>query len=252
MKTISEETLLAYADGELDAVARAEVEAAIAADPALAAKVEQHRALRTLVARAYEPVLDEPMPARLLAAAQMAPARAKVVDLAAARAERQVRPEPARWSSGWQQWGGMAACLLIGVFVGRSAWLADGEVASQGGELIARGELARALSTQLASTQPADAPVRIGLSYLSRDERYCRSFTSQGGSTAGLACRQGDDWQVKLLTQGDASTSGADKLRMAASPIPPAVLQVAEAQMRGAPLDAEGERAAAQRGWRQP
>jgi len=249
MKTISEETLLAYVDGELDAAARAEVEAVIAADPALAAKVEQQRALRTLLERAYEPVLDEPMPARLLAAAQV-PARAKVVDLAAARAERRARPEPARWSSGWQQWGGMAACLLIGVFVGRSAWLGSGEIATQGGELVARGDLARALSTQLASTQPADAPVRIGLSYLSRDERYCRSFTSQGGSTAGLACRQGDEWQVKVLTQGDASGAGAETLRMAASPIPPAVLQAAEAQMRGAPLDAEGERAAAQSGWR--
>ena len=37
--TISEELLMAYADGELDAKQRAEIEAAIAANPALAERV---------------------------------------------------------------------------------------------------------------------------------------------------------------------------------------------------------------------
>jgi hypothetical protein len=252
MNIISEETLLAYADGELDAATRAEVEAAIAADPALAQKVEQHRALRSLVSRAYEPVLDEPMPARLLAAAQAAPARSKVVDLAAARAERQPKPAAQRWSGNWAQWGGMAACLLIGIYTGRSIWLPGDELATRGGELVARGELARSLSTQLASTQAADAPVRIGLSFVSRDDSYCRSFTSDGGSTAGLACRKGDDWQLRVLSRSHAPAVDPTNLRMAASPIPPAVLQAAEAQMRGGPLDAQAERAAAERGWRKP
>ena len=38
---ISEETLLAYVDNELDETTRAEVEAAIASDPGLAHRVEQ-------------------------------------------------------------------------------------------------------------------------------------------------------------------------------------------------------------------
>jgi len=246
--SISEETLLAYADDELDAAARLKVEAALAADPELARRLEQQQALRAMLGRAYAPVLDEPMPARLLAAAQ-APVRSKVLDLSAARAERRPQPVPRAFSGGWLQWGGMAACLVLGLFVGRNAWQ-GGELATSGAGLVARGELARSLSTQLASTQAADAPVRIGLSFVSRDERYCRTFTSASGSTAGLACRSGDDWQLRVLTQAEPSAADPTKLRMAASPIPPAVLQAAEAQMRGGALDAQAEREAAQKGWR--
>ena len=39
----SDEMLMAYADGELDLVARAEIEAAMAKDPAVARAVERHR-----------------------------------------------------------------------------------------------------------------------------------------------------------------------------------------------------------------
>ena len=88
---ISYQTLLAYVDNELDAAARAEVEAAIAADPELARRVEQQRSLRKLLGAAYGPVLEEPVPPRLLAAAQPAPAKPKVVELAAAREIRRPR-----------------------------------------------------------------------------------------------------------------------------------------------------------------
>ena len=44
--TFSEETLIAYADGELDAATRAALEAALASDPQLAQRIERHRALR--------------------------------------------------------------------------------------------------------------------------------------------------------------------------------------------------------------
>src|SRR5256885_438663 len=42
----SDETLMTYADGELDAASRAVLEAAMAADPQLAQRVARHRALR--------------------------------------------------------------------------------------------------------------------------------------------------------------------------------------------------------------
>jgi anti-sigma factor RsiW len=119
---ISDETLLAYVDNELDAAARAEVEAAIAADPELARRVEQQRSLRKLLGAAYGPVLEEPVPPRLVAAAQAprpAPAKAKVVELAAARESR--RPPEGRAAWGWAQWGGMAACLVVGLVAGRGA-----------------------------------------------------------------------------------------------------------------------------------
>jgi len=64
-----DETLMAYADGELDAALTAEISAAMETDPVLAQRVERHRALRTQVAGAYATVLEQPVPERLLAAA---------------------------------------------------------------------------------------------------------------------------------------------------------------------------------------
>lgn len=247
--TIADETLQAYVDGELGAAARAEVDAAIAADPQLAQRVSEARGLRELLRAAYDPVLDEPVPARLLAATQGATS-ATVIDLSVERASRQAAPAPVLRAR-WQQWGALAASLVVGIVIGRSAWLAPGdEIATRGGQLVARGELAHSLSNQLASAQAADAPVQIGLSFVSRGGAYCRTFALRRGGSAGLACRQGDDWQLRVLAQ-DASPAGdANRLRTAASPAPPAVLRAVDDQIQGSALDAEAERAAMQRGWR--
>ena len=67
MKPVSEAELHAYVDGALSEGARAEVEAWVASHPEDAERVrayaEQNAALRSL----YNPVLDEPVPAALLA-----------------------------------------------------------------------------------------------------------------------------------------------------------------------------------------
>ena len=66
--TVDVELLMRYADDELDAAARATVEAAIATNPALAAQVAAFRRQRTRLQRAFAPMLEEPVPERLLAA----------------------------------------------------------------------------------------------------------------------------------------------------------------------------------------
>ena len=111
--SIPDEKLMAYADGELDAVERAQVEAAIGADPSLARRVEKHRALRSKVSSAFNSVLDEPVPERLLNAVRGAPAAARddrVVDSGrapAARSRDRMATRAASW--GWPQWAAIAA-----------------------------------------------------------------------------------------------------------------------------------------------
>jgi hypothetical protein len=251
--TIPDETLFAYVDDELDDTTRAQVDAAIAADPALARRVEQQRALRHSLGAAYDPVLDEPIPARLQAAARAHVAvTAKVVDLTVARRRRRSAKHGAGWGGApwsWPQWGGMAACLLVGLLLGRGGLPGD-EFTTQGGQLVARGALAGALSTQLASAQAADAPVKIGVSYRSRDQAYCRSFMLARDHAAGLACRQGDDWRLRVLTQDSDTPGAAGGLRMASSSMPSAVLRAIDEQIEGSALDAQAERSAMQKGWR--
>ena len=61
--TIDRETLMAYADGELDLLAARRVEQAIAADPSLAEQVERHRALTASLRAAFSVVGQAPVPA---------------------------------------------------------------------------------------------------------------------------------------------------------------------------------------------
>ncbi|HET9230902.1 MAG TPA: zf-HC2 domain-containing protein, partial [Vitreimonas sp.] len=65
--TINDAVLMAYADGELSAEERAEIERALAADPALRAQLETHQKMRAQLSGAYADILDEAVPERLLA-----------------------------------------------------------------------------------------------------------------------------------------------------------------------------------------
>ena len=253
--TISDETLMAYADGELDAAARAEVESAMREDPQIENRIAAHRSLRQKVQAAYSPELSEGIPDRLLAAAMgVASKRAsKVVNLQDARAAAlrnavRARPLPGQWRTA----GTIAASVMVGVGLGL-LWSGRSEpplMQSAGGALVARGQLAKALSSQLAAEQSRNSTVRIGLSYLAKSGDYCRTFALTGTmSPSGLACRHGDEWQVQALTQGPGAVGGSS-YRTADSPMSAAILKSVEGQIAGEPLDQAGERTARLRGWK--
>ncbi len=191
---------------------------------------DQLKAERRRLSAAFDGVLDEPMPDRFKALlAQPAP---QVVDLGAVRAQR-------RAMSSWAAWGGMAATLVLGTLIGT-------RLAPSGGDdrLVARGEIALALDTQLASA-PAGA-VAVQVSFKARDGRWCRSFST--AASAGLACREADGaWALQQLAAVTASGPG---MRQAASSLPPSVLAAVDAAMAGEALNADQEKAARDAGWR--
>jgi anti-sigma factor RsiW len=69
---ISEDDLHAYADGQLDPARLRQVETWLAGHPETRAQVEEWRAQAVSLHRAYDRVLDEPVPARLIPAANSA------------------------------------------------------------------------------------------------------------------------------------------------------------------------------------
>jgi hypothetical protein len=244
-----DEILMAFVDGELDAKRHAEVAAAIEKDPALARRVEQQRVLRAKVAGAFAKVLSQPVPenltrvARSSAASESAASRGNVLQFPA----RSARAPAAPWRA--REWVAMAASLGLGVLI---AWkvLAPGDdapIVAGNGALVAHGELARALDTQLASEQRAEEPVIIGLTFKTRDGNYCRSFVLRATKTAGLACRAGSDWQVPVT---DSAVISSGDLQQASSAVAPAILRAIEARGVGVALDAEGEKSALQSGWK--
>ncbi|RVT42003.1 anti-sigma factor [Sphingobium algorifonticola] len=228
--TIDPETLMAYADGELDAVSAKRVEKAITAQPELAAQVAAHRALRATLADHFAPVVEAPLPDRLTALLddrvvpfQPAPRKATVF---------QVRNLAA-----------MAAALVMGLLLGQVVSLGgSATVGTRQGALVAQGDLAKTLDMQLASTQPADAATRIGLTFRDREGHVCRSFESP--ALSGIACRAEDIWRLKRTIDGDAREMQAYRQAGSAE-----IIEAAQNMMAGAPMDAEAERKARQAGW---
>jgi hypothetical protein len=285
--SIPEELLMAYADGELNAIEnaaeRAKVEAAMKADPEVARRIERHKALRKRMSATFDRVLDEPVPDRLVAAVRSPGTTAKapdasnaargagaqsaadaastqtsvVTDLNRVRAERaatsgaQAPKARAGWS--WPQWGAMAASLVIGAVIGHLALRSPdlGPIGSRGGHLVAQAGLADALSNQLASTQQPTAPVQIGTSFKTKSGDYCRTFVlHEGDSVGGLACRSGDMWNVNALARVTAAPGAEGGYRPAGSEMPAAVRAAVEEQIVGDPLDSSGEAQAKTNGWK--
>ena len=241
--TIDPEMLMAYADGELDAVTAKRVEKAVAADPALADQVEKHRALRAKLKAHFDPVAAEAAPGRL---ASMVRGPAEVVSLGAARQAREAkkpRPVAANSNGWWRGAGAVAAALVIGVALGVTSrtefgGTGTGTIAMQSGDLVADGEMAKALDTQLASK---DGLVRLSF----RDARggYCRVFETD--TRGGVACRDAQGWTIRSYRSAGAKEQG--EYRQAGSA---AVMADAQEMMAGEPLDAAAEKAALAKGWR--
>jgi hypothetical protein len=253
---IGEERLLAWLDGELAGADAAEVEAAVRADPALAKQVAVQGALKAALTGAYHPVLDEPVPERLLAAAgaiatPAGPPGADLVDLA----DRRARRTPPAWAGAFRRSAlPIAAGLALGFVIAAAGGLDLGRgplVEPEDGGLIAGRPLDRALDSQLASAQPADAAVRVGLTFRTAEGGWCRTFNARADEDAlsGVACREEDAWRVRLVMAAPPMGS-ADGYRMAASPTPEPVLALVDQLAAGSPVDAAGEAAAVRSGWR--
>lgn len=231
MTDIDETMLIALVDGELDEVTRRRVERAVAEDPALAQRVEDHRRLRARLGGNYAPIAEAPIPAAMQA---MLADSAKVAPLAP--------PSMARRRN-WMTGAAIAASLVLGLGLGHFSSGPSGPVAVRGNALIAQGSLASALDTQLASAQD-DAPVRIGVSFRRKDGRWCRSF--EGAAVSGVACREDGEWRLQQAVPGSAQTT---EYRQASSS-DPRVNATIDALIDGTPADAAQEAAAKASGWR--
>lgn len=247
--TITDAELIAFLSGTLPDSQLEAIEAALAADPALAARAEalmdapgSTRApeMDARVRTAFDPVLAEPVPPTLLAAASPA-----VIDFAAARTARQSESAPSAWRR-WGQMTALAASLAVGIVIG-------GGLPQNGGAdaplIIADAAGTRAgpaLASALASTRSGvDAALPGGvmrpvISVKAADGRLCRQFAIQQdkGAIDALACRQDDQWNIVVASSSAATRSD---YALAAGPAEAAIEAALSALEAGDPLDAEGE-----------
>ena len=236
---VEDDKFFAWLDGELAPGEAAEVERQVAADPELARRAAEHRALGAGLRDAFATVAAAPIPEAL---------------------ERAVRPEPSNVVelSGWRkrlarpfggpgaQWAAMAATLALGLLVGTALNSGGGvsPVELRDGQIYAAGAIDQALDRQLASAGP-DGDVRIGLTFRDQSGTICRSF--EGAAASGLACRDDGDWRLRGLFA--APKGAATDYRMAAGP-DPQLMELVDSAIAGEPFDAAQEQAARERGWR--
>ena len=234
-----EEKFFAWLDGELSGPEASAIAAKVAADPELARLAEQHRALATHLKSSFDRITEAPVPESLQQSVG-APSGEAVVDLAHVRRKAERR----RWQP-LSRWAAIAATLVLGIMVGTLVREpATSPVAAQDGKLYAAAALDSALDTQLASV-PTDGPVRIGLTFRDRSGAICRTFTGDTGS--GLACRDGERWQLRGLFTQPEGQSG--EYRMAAG-MDPNLAALIDSTIAGEAFDAPTEAAAKQRSWR--
>lgn len=238
-----DDILMRRVDGELTPEAGAAIDAAAAADPALARRLEQLRGLRTLAREAF-PAAPDPRDAELTrmimaGAAPSGAGRGRLAD--AVRAAFAPRHAPV--------WGAVAAAsFVLGLSIG---WLGqdrapDGFAVAADGT-VADADLVRVLDRGLAA-EGADAEGRaVGLTFRDGEGRWCRTFRSGEAGVAGLACRRDDGWRLEALAA--FRPSGAE-VRTAGGDTPPAVLAAVDALIADETLDADAEARARDAGWR--
>jgi anti-sigma factor RsiW len=122
MQKPSDETLIAYLDGELDSESRSEVESWLEADAELRDRVAAMAASAEALRAAFEPVLHEPVPERLLAAARgVAATSAEIVDFKPVQKTNAQRPLMQRPWARFAMAAGVGGLLIgggVGYFAG--------------------------------------------------------------------------------------------------------------------------------------
>lgn len=266
MTKLDEETLMAYVDGQLDRQRAAEVEALLAEDAEARATVHMFQDSAAKVRQAFDDILREPVPARLLAAVN-APAAGKVSDVRLARRRSRWRFFP---QTAWAQ--AAAVALLIGAGAGYLTAQWPPHNVEQSARFAAVDPLLNEVLETTASgaahirREPATGVSREILPLLTfRDTngQFCREFESslavRDGQQVhyGVACRTQGVWQPLALMarQLIAPTLHGDPATDHSQYVPAMGSDVANFDtiirqlMAGAPLTSEEEAALLNRGW---
>lgn len=214
---VTPELLMAYADGQLDPADARRVDAAMVADPALAAEVEAYRLTADHLTGAFDAPMDEAVPAHLEALVMGgAPEGENVTSLHAARVGK---------SRGLPFWGqGIAACVVFGFGAVFGSVVFDSPTRSTGGVLVAgqldaTSPIARALETR-ASAEIVDIPggrFDVVATIPVAGGATCREFETSGdaGAVVGIACRRDGGWTVELLLDAEPGASPQEGFQLA-------------------------------------
>jgi len=235
MERYSDETVMAYVDGELDDAQSARLEAAMEHDAELTARVEMFAETRSAAQESLRPLLDEPVPAAL---------RQAVEAMAERHAAAGAAPVRRRIFFPANDWGRMAAAACVAAVLGGAVGYFSHGATEQPQLAQVDGALAAALDALPTGGEQklGGATLRLIGSFVDQAQKFCREFELSAGAmaTTSITCHDGRDWQVRLVVAAPAAGGYAPA---SASETLDAYLAAIGA---GAPLDPAAERQAMQ------
>jgi hypothetical protein len=236
---------MAFADGELGAEEQAAISRRAMADPAVAARLAVFRESRMLARQAFDDLLREPAPERLVAAAL---------------ARRQILRRARSANSRFQWWMQMTAPLPLAASIALIACL-GGVI---GGWILRGPSTSTPLSTPAAlaaaiAGTPSGGTIALddgaGRTTVTAVASYrvaggiCRVFAAEkanGGALRALGCFHGDRWQVPVAVAEDAT----DRYRPASGAATSSIDAYLDAIDARDALGADEERRLIDSGWK--
>lgn len=276
MGQISDEVLMAYADGELPPQEKEALEALLSRDATLRMRLAPFVVTRREIAGVFDATLDEPVPERLVDAILRAPVPPNRRPAASSGIESWLKrtrdvisaavfPQGASLATA----ASLALMLSVGALAG---WLAaqsgpretSGLIASSGSSLTAAGALAQALEKAPSGTQAltgklGSAVIPILSFRRAEGDGICREYQIRNATDepdyAGLACRDAEGaWHVAVHVEtskpATAQLETGENYQTAGGPTARAVDAVADALIAGDALGQDEERALLENGWR--
>ena len=240
MAKVTDATLMAYADGALSPLARAQVEAFLQAHPEVRGRIEIFRATGAPLSRLYAQPMTEPVPAHLkdfvldypmgqeTAAAPSPKWRLATWLKGLGEGPRLFTANLAQWlgtsapAARWQLAAASAAFLAIGLGVGaflHSDSASTDLVAFHDGHIYASGALRDVLEKELSGREARIGGVRgeavtmrASLTFKSKQNAYCRQYevvSPSDGRFMGLGCRDSDgQWALEVNLPASNSVKG--------------------------------------------
>jgi anti-sigma factor RsiW len=233
---LTDDMLMAYADGQLSALARAKVEAMLPSDPDARRRLAIFRATGAPLAKLYGQPMAEPAPQHLRdfvlnypPPEAKAAAKAGALKTLAGGAGHALKGfagwllAPAAVPGRWQLAAASAALVALGASAGFFAHGAgeplSGLVAFQDGRIFASGPFQHVLETA-ASNEAARISGRAGeavtmratLTFKAKDKGYCREYeiAAPGGGFRGLGCRERNGaWALEVHVPARGSAAQA-------------------------------------------
>lgn len=264
MTAISDERLMAFADGALTDAERAEVEAYLLSSEEARARLIAFVETRNL-APLFDDVLDAPVPQHLIDAVRNLPVATaataatsidggNVVSLAARRA-RLSRPVLTALAAS-------VVAAMVGLAVQRGALQPAGGdmIVAENGTRFAGPQFAGVLANQASGARErhelggAVTNVKITFSFATRDKEFCRQYTAVpevGAAQAGVACLAADGrWRIAAHETVAASASGDGGIRPAGRDGMAAIDAIVDRMISGEVLEQDEEAVLIARGWR--